>query len=157
LDWAGNPTIVDLCADAGDLKDWEDILVSLGFEVANVRTAIGGGTVGNPSINIHKLDDYLNKGEIELYYQQQIKKLWRNGACSQKVVHAWLFDLARALGESCASDDLSNTDLERIFDNLFDEAGYGNHVAFIGGGWAEMTPFTCERSEEHTSELQSRF
>src|SRR5699024_5221607 len=137
-------TILDLCADAGDLADWEDIRESLGVEATQVRSAINGGTGGNPSININKLDDYLNKGEIEHYSLQQIRKLWSNGECSQKVVHAWLFDLARALAENCSSADLSNTDLEVIFDRLFDEAGYGNHVAFIGGGWAEMTPFTCE-------------
>src|SRR5690625_1944907 len=153
-DWASNTTIIDLCSDAPDnLDSWVKILSDIGFAATEVTTAVGGGVVGSPAIDINKLNKYLNKGEIEQYYLQQIKKLWANGDCSEKVVHAWLFDIARALGE-CSSEDLSNTDLERIFDNLFNEAGYGNHVAYIGGGWAEMVPFTCEDAcEEVPSEL----
>src|SRR5699024_7865186 len=74
-DWASNTTIIDLCSDAGDLEGWKDILVSLGFNATHVESAINGGTVGNPAIDIDKLDNYLNKGEIELYYLSQIKKL----------------------------------------------------------------------------------
>src|SRR5690625_2194503 len=140
-DWV---SVVDLCADVEDLDSWKDILVAIGFDAQEVNTAVNGGTVGNPAININKLGDFLNTGEIELYYLSQINKLWQEGDCSQKVVHGWLFDIARALADCDDDNDLSATELEFIFDRLFDDAGYGHHVAYIGGGWADKSPFTCE-------------
>src|SRR5690625_3951159 len=139
-DWV---SVVNLCANVKNLNSWKDILVAIGFNPTQVGTAVHGGTVGNPSIDISKLDNFLNTGEIELYYLSQINKLWREGGCSEKVVHGWLFDIARALAD-CGENDLYASDLEFIFDRLFDEAGYGHHIAYIGGGWAEMSPFTCE-------------
>src|SRR5690625_2552222 len=140
-DWV---SVVNLCANVKNLNSWKDILVAIGFNPTQVGTAVHGGTVGNPSIDISKLDNFLNTGEIELYYLSQIKKLWGEGGCSEKVVHGWLFDIARALADCDADNDLSATDLEFILDRLFAEAGYGHHVSYIGGGWAEMSPFTCD-------------
>src|SRR5690625_3672635 len=140
-DWV---SVVDLCADVEGLDSWTDILVAIGFDANQVTTAVNCGTVGSPTININKLDDFLNTGEIELYYLSQIKQLARDGGCSDKVVHGWLFDIARALADCDEDNDLSATELEFIFDRLFDDAGYGHHVAYIGGGWADKSPFTCE-------------
>src|SRR5690625_2014901 len=137
-------SVVNRCANVKNLNSWKDILVAIGFNPTQVGTAVHGGTVGNPSMDISKLDNFLNTGEIELYYLSQIKKLWGGGGCSEKVVHGWLFDIERAVADCDVDNDLSATDLEFILDRLFAEAGYGHHVSYIGGGWAEMSPFTCD-------------
>src|SRR5690606_32360480 len=39
-------------------------------------------------------------------------------------------------------------------DNLFGEAGYGNEMALLGGGWAKEVPVKCEDAcEAVTAEL----
>src|SRR5690625_6772605 len=52
-DWV---SVVDLCADVEGLDSWTDILVAIGFDANQVTTAVNGGTVGSPTININKLD-----------------------------------------------------------------------------------------------------
>ena len=89
-------------------------------------------------------------GEIEAYYFNQIIWLWEDGQqCGRKVVHGWIYALAAYIAENCSGMDehgnaLDVRDLETIFDYLFDNPGYGNEIALLGGGWAKAAPFTCD-------------
>src|SRR5699024_514211 len=143
-DWSENG-LIEICSGVSTAyESWIDILVAIGFDARQVNSAVSGGKTGNPSIDLDKLDKFLSGNEIERYYLKQIKKLWEDGGCSEKVVHGWLYGIARALGENCSSGELSELELRVIFDNLFDQYGYGYELSYIGGGWAAEAPFTCD-------------
>lgn len=151
-DWASDTACVILCWDETKSYDnWADILTDLGVDPTHANKALNGGKVGFSDFaskyNVDALSDLLNKGEVEQYYFEQIKSLWqRKNQCNDKVVHGWIFDLARHLSEywdTGEDDSFDIGQLEMIFDNLFDSPGYGYEIAQLGGGWAEHVPFSC--------------
>src|SRR5690606_27238478 len=166
-DWNADPQNVDLCSELGPnapYDNWVDLLDDLGIDRSQAITAVGGGVVGestvNAAYNVDDLSVFLNEGEIETYYFDQIVWLWEDGQnCGKTVVHGWLFDIAAYIAEHCSEVDehgneLRVQDLEVIFDNLFGEAGYGNEMALLGGGWAKEVPVNCaDACEAVTGEL----
>ncbi len=166
-DWNADPDCVDLCSDLGPnapYANWIDLLDDLGIDRNHATTAVGGGVVGetavNGAYNVNDLSVFLNEGEIEEYYFNQIVWLWEDGQlCGRKVVHGWIYAIAEYIAENCSETDehgngLDVKELELIFDNLFGTPGYGNEVALIGGGWAKSVPVKCEDAcEAVTGEL----
>lgn len=151
-DWASDTACVILCWDETKSYDnWADILVDLGVDRTQANSALHGGKVGDAAFasqyNVDALSGLLNNSEVEVYYFEQIKNFWENnGQCNDKIVHGWIFDLARHLSEywdTGEDDSFDIGELERIFDNLFDSPGYGYEIAQLGGGWAEYVPFSC--------------
>src|SRR5690606_7854922 len=100
-DWWADEACIDLCADVEEPYDnWVDLLADLGFSRTDVATAQGGGVIGAEyiDIDIYKLGNFLNEGEIEKYYFNQIVWLWEDEElCGEKVVHGWLFAIASYL------------------------------------------------------------
>ena len=156
-DWWADTACVDICSDLGPnapYDNWVDILDDLGVSPSQAKAAVSGATVGyknfTDAYNVDDLKVFLNEGEVEQYYFNQIVWLWEDDErCGPKVVHGWLFALASYIAENCSVPDehqntLKTSDLEVIFDNLFGKAGYGNEIALLGGGWSQAVPFKCE-------------
>src|SRR5690606_5020722 len=157
---------IDICEELGPeapYTNWADILNDLGYDPADAAAAANGSVAGpgvDSRFNINDLKVFLNNGEIEEYFYNQIVWLWEDGQnCGRKTVHGWLFAIAAYIAENCSETDehgngLRVQDLEAIFDNLYGTPGYGNEVSLIGGGWAQAVPFKCEDAcEEVTAEL----
>src|SRR5690606_37648079 len=160
---------IDVCGvvgpnanDEGRYDSWVDILDDLGIPRAAAAAAAAGqyAYLDHNAVNIDDISTFLNQGEVEEYFFNQIVWLWEDNLnCGEKVVEAWIFALAQAIAENCgAADDHGNTlnprDLETIFDYLHGEPGYGNELALLGGGWAQSVPFKClDACEEVTAEL----
>src|SRR5690606_15894652 len=151
-DWEN---LVDICHEEdSSYRSWADILTALGMNSDYVTFAANGGkgSAGkvNQAFEIDALAAFLSEGEIEQYFFNQLVWLWNDGQnCGRKVVHGWIFDLAVYIAENCSlSDEHGNSldvrDLEYLFDNLFDQPGYGHEMALLGGGWAQAAPFLCE-------------
>src|SRR5690606_25227793 len=117
---------------------WNAILADLGL----------GPEDTDPDFDL--LRTLLSDDEVEDYFYNQIVWLWEEGYnCGEKVVHAWLYDLTTFIGKNCtAVDEHGNTlplnNLERLVDELFDQAGYDAELALLGGGWANEVPVKCE-------------
>ncbi|MBY5957951.1 T9SS type A sorting domain-containing protein [Membranicola marinus] len=154
-DWWADTACVDLCADVTkSYNNWVDILDDLGVNRTQASTAVGGGIVGeyafNDKYNVNDLKNFLNDGEIEQYYYNQIVWLWEDEElCGEKVVHGWIYAIAEYIAENCSTADehgnkLNVRELEAIFDNLIGKSGYGNEMSLLGGGWSKSVPFKCE-------------
>src|SRR5690606_9688741 len=160
-DWLTDTACVDLCADVTEPYDnWVDLLEDLGFDRNDVVVAVGGGTVFRARFDVRELSKFLDEGEVEQYYYNQIVWLWEDGQnCGTKVVYGWVYAIAAYLAENCSGTDehgngLRVQDLEVIFDHLLGIPGYGQELALLGGGWAKAVPFKCEDAcEVVTAEL----
>ena len=162
-DWWADTACVDLCSDLGPnapYDNWVDLLDDLGVDRDQAIAAVAGHhTYGSSEYNVDDLKTFLNEGEVEEYYFHQIKWLWEDEYCGEKVVFGWVYDIASYIAENCAvADEHGNTldvrDLEAIFDNLLGYPGIGNELSLLGGGWGKAVPFKCEDAcEEVTVEL----
>ncbi len=166
-DWLSESGMVDLCdgnRPHAPYDNWVDLLDDLGVDRTQAATAVTGGEVSmaafNAKYNVNDLSTILNDGEVERYYYKQIEWLWEDEeACGEKVVHGWLYSMAAHIAEHCSSEDehgnaLRVSDLEAIFDRLTGTPGYGQEMAYLGGGWTKEVPFKCgDACEEVPVEL----
>ncbi len=117
---------------------WDAILADLGLQP------------GDTGPDFTFLRSLLSDDEVEDYFYDQIVWLYEDGSnCGEKVVRAWLFALAAYIGKNCSTaDEHGNVprlkDLEPLIDERFDQPGFGNELALLGGGWAKKVPVKCE-------------
>ncbi len=135
-DWINCVTICENISEP--YQTWEAILSDLGLQP------------GEDGPDFAFLRTLLSDDEVEDYFYDQIVWLWEDGYnCGQKVVHAWLYALAAYIGGNCSKayehgNTLRLQDLEILVDGWFDEPGYANELALLGGGWAREVPVKCE-------------
>src|SRR5690606_22984243 len=80
-DWLADTACVDICGDVTkNYNSWVDILDDLGVSRSQASAAVAGTQVGysafTNSYNVDDLKVFLNDGEVEEYYFNQIVWLW---------------------------------------------------------------------------------
>ncbi|WP_236981124.1 hypothetical protein, partial [Membranihabitans maritimus] len=152
-DWWKDPKCVNLCPSGKTYGNWADILVAIGFDRGDVNVILSGGTLnGTYDLDLERLkENILSDTKIEEHYFKSIAWLWEDSDCGEKVVHGWLYEIAKVLSDPgyCGLTDehgnaLNEEVLREFFDRLTGIPGYGKEVAYLGGGWSTDVPFKCE-------------
>ena len=127
--------------------DWADFCVDLCDSLLTTTTIATGGDHHPNAINTPILNPDKTADPVEAHYAKTMTWLATDGqACSEVLLDAWYYDLARYAAENCP--DPTNT-------YGFDQKGFDltysqtfnipdlTQISQIGGGWSEQVPFDC--------------